>query len=267
MALPPKLKSVYLRLGWVDLTFGILVAAYLALLLIAPRSGWTILIQVLAVAFGLWIGTRLIRIAVKRAIWRLRNRLVVTYLFIAVVPVFLIITLAGLALWMLTSQIAVYLVTGELDRRIASLQLATDTILNADRPSRSAVMQRIAELAYKDRYPGLEMILRTRSGIDRYPADGEFPAPPQAWGPISGLTIKDGRFYIWSHGKLDDGDFTIVAPLSREYLANLVPKPWHHPTRGAQSVRPVRDSHRPRSRLRGRLRSAAGHGESIRYRD
>ena len=37
---------------------------------------------------------------------------------------------------MLTTQIAVYLVTGELDRRIASLQMATDTILSADRASR-----------------------------------------------------------------------------------------------------------------------------------
>ncbi|MBS1871870.1 MAG: SpoIIE family protein phosphatase [Acidobacteria bacterium] len=223
MPIPPKLKTVYRRLGWVDIAFVALVAVYSALLFVAPRSGWRLLVQFLAVAFGLWIGTRLIRLGVKRAIWRLRNRLVVTYLFIAVVPVLLIVTLAGLALWMLTTQIAVYLVTGELDRRIASLQMATDAILNSDTPSRVAVMQRMAEIAYKDRFPGIEMMLRTRNGIDRFPADGTFPPPPEGWGAISGLMVRGGHFYAWSHGKTFDGDFTIVAPLSREYLANLVP--------------------------------------------
>src|SRR5205085_10680228 len=58
---------------------------------------------------------------------------------------------------------------------------------------------------------------------DLYQADGEFSSPHKGWAPISGLAIKDGRFYVWSHGKLDDGDFTVVAALTREYLANLVP--------------------------------------------
>lgn len=221
--IPPKLEAVYRRVGWVDVTFIALVVVYLALLAVAPRSGWTLTVQMLAVIFGLWIGTRLARMAVKQAIWRLRNRLVVTYLFIAVVPVLLIVTLAGLSLWMLTTQIAVYLVTGELDRRIASLQMATDAVLTSDRPSRPAVLQRIAELAYRDRFPGIEMMLRTTTGIERYPADGSFPPPPEGWGPISGLVVKDGHFYAWSHGKTIDGDFTVVAPLSREYLANLIP--------------------------------------------
>jgi hypothetical protein len=35
------------------------------------------------------------RIAVRQATWRLRNRLLVTYLFIAVVPVLLLATLAA----------------------------------------------------------------------------------------------------------------------------------------------------------------------------
>ncbi len=68
-----------------------------------------------------------------RAIWRLRNRLIVTYLFIAVVPVILLITLAALALYGMTMQMAVYLVTSELDRRIGSLQTIADSVARADR--------------------------------------------------------------------------------------------------------------------------------------
>ena len=46
----------------------------------------------------------------------------VTYVLIAVVPILLILTLAGLGGYMLAGQVAVYLVRSELDRRVASLQ-------------------------------------------------------------------------------------------------------------------------------------------------
>jgi len=45
----------------------------------------------------------------RKAIWRLRNRLLVTYLFIALVPVLLIVTLSGLSTYVLLSQLAAYL--------------------------------------------------------------------------------------------------------------------------------------------------------------
>ena len=53
--------------------------------------------------------------------WRLRNRLIVTYIFIAMVPIVLIATLAALGGYLLVNGLAVYLVTSELDRRIDSL--------------------------------------------------------------------------------------------------------------------------------------------------
>src|ERR1017187_8897536 len=223
MPMPPKLKSVYTRLGWVEKTFIVLLAVYLPLLAFKPLSGWTSLLQFLALAFGFWIVVRMLRIAGRRIIWRLRNRLIVTYLFIAVVPVILIITLASLALYGLTVQVAVYLVTSELDRRIGSLQIIAESIDRSGPASRPDAMRQIAEVMYKDQFPDLEMVLRTPSGIRHYPADSELEPPPRGWQTISGVVMKDGRFHAWSHAKLADGDFTVVEPLSREYLANLVP--------------------------------------------
>ncbi len=223
MPLPPKLKTAYARLGWVDKTFAVLLIAYILLLLLVPLSGWTALVQFVLIAFGFWIAVRFIRIAGHKAIWRLRNRLIVTYLFIAVVPVCLLITLASLALYGMTAQVAVYLVTSELDRRIGSLQTIAERVLHSDNAGRPQVMRRMAELVYRERFPEVEMVLRTAAGLQHYPEDSSLDPAPQAWESISGVVMRDGRFYLWSHAQLPDGDFTIVSPLSRAYLANLVP--------------------------------------------
>ena len=78
-----------------------------------------------SIVAGLWLAIRLLRLAARQAVWRLRHRLLVTYLFIAVVPALLIIGLAALGGYMIVHQLAAYLVTAELDRRIDGLTAAT----------------------------------------------------------------------------------------------------------------------------------------------
>ena len=70
----------------------------------------------------MWLAVRIGRRCVKAAVWRLRNRLLVTYTFIAVVPIALILSRAGLGAYFLVNQLAVYVVTAELDRRISALE-------------------------------------------------------------------------------------------------------------------------------------------------
>jgi hypothetical protein len=55
--------------------------------------------------------------ALRNLIWRLRNRLIVAYLFIAVVPSLLILVLM-LVVYALVGQIAVYMVQKDLDSRM-----------------------------------------------------------------------------------------------------------------------------------------------------
>ena len=58
----------------------------------------------------------------KGAIWRLRNRLIVAYLFIAVVPVVLILVLMLVTSYAVIGQMAVYLVNRELENRMRTLR-------------------------------------------------------------------------------------------------------------------------------------------------
>ncbi len=223
MPIPPRLTSVYQRLGWVEKAFFPLLALYFLVLLWAPFGGWVSLLQVMLFGLGLWVAVRLLRIVARRLIWRVRDRLIITYLFIAVVPLSLLLTLCALAVLGLTTQLAVYLVTSELDRRIGSLQTIANTVAQADKSHRAEVMRNMAELVYQDRFPGMEMVLRTASGVQRYPEDSEMEPPPAGWNTIAGITTREDKFYAWTHETLPDGDFTAIAPLPNEFLANLVP--------------------------------------------
>ena len=59
-----------------------------------------------------------------RLLWRMRNRLLVTYVFIGVIPLLLLVSLAGLAFYLFAGQFATYIVSSELDTELRQLDTA-----------------------------------------------------------------------------------------------------------------------------------------------
>jgi len=177
-----QVRRTFAWLGRVGVTFAILLLAYIALGLLAPSGWFTTLIGLGAITIGVWLAVRLLRLAMRHAVWRLRNRLIVTYVFIAVVPLLLLLTLAALGGQLLLRQLAVYMVTNELDRRIAILQNAAENIGHAEVKSRLALAEEVRRVNL-DRYPGLEIVL----GQQRVPADGVEPPPKPGWNSAHGV--------------------------------------------------------------------------------
>jgi sigma-B regulation protein RsbU (phosphoserine phosphatase) len=206
-------------MGRAGIAFFFFLLLFFALDYFAPLSGLKILAAVGLFVTGLWLAIRLLRTAV----WRLRNRLIVTYMFIAVVPIVLIAALAAMGGYLLISQLAVYLVTSELDRRIESLDAAADSLVRTAAPDRTVVMRRMTELFYSDRNPGLEIVVRDRDKVTRYPDNGTLPAPQREWKETRGVLLREGKIYAWSHRRTDTGDVTVTAPLTGDFLASLVP--------------------------------------------
>ena len=101
--------------------FLLLLALNLLLSAFAPQRVLTSLITLAVYVTGFLFGLQLLRRNVRRIIWRLRNRLIVAYLFIAFVPIVLISILVAIGGYVLVGQVAIYLVTSELDRRTANL--------------------------------------------------------------------------------------------------------------------------------------------------
>jgi phosphoserine phosphatase RsbU/P len=218
-----RLKALSAWAGRVGLAFLLFLLIWIALLWVAPQSGFRLAAWVGLVVTGLWLMVRLLRLAARQSVWRLRNRLLVTYLFISFVPILLVAGLAILGGYSLVSQLAVYLVTSELDRRIESLASITDSVVHTDPVSRPNAMERTIDLSYRERYPGIEILLREAGRQIRYPEGATIPAPLPGWQPTKGVLVRDGVFYLWSYAPTPTGDVTVTAPLTSAFLGDLVP--------------------------------------------
>jgi len=82
-------------------------------------TGWVIVFTLLGL--GLLTAVAVRRVSSK-LLWRLRNRLVVTYILVGVLPLVLLATLGGLAFYLFSGQFATYIVTSKLDLHLRSLR-------------------------------------------------------------------------------------------------------------------------------------------------
>jgi sigma-B regulation protein RsbU (phosphoserine phosphatase) len=227
--------------------FALLVAiAWLGVSYFAPSSIFAPLLLVVLLASGSWAAIRAIRRLVQHSVWRLRNRLLSSYLFIAVVPVLLLFALGWTGAWVVASQTAFYLVAAEFNERIAVLHDSSAAVLNGDAGPSTEPALRLFSLL-NSRFPGVEFLV-SRPGEPevRLPASSKLTAPPNVQEHISGVLLKDGLLYAWAHHHSSKGSVTVVAPLTRAYLDDLIP--------GLGAITLLdKDSSRRRMRLHDRI--------------
>ena len=82
-------------------------------------GGWITFLSLLVVVF---FGVLAARWLSSRLLWRLRNRLIVTYIFIGVIPSALLITLAIGGFYFSAGQFATFIVTSRLESELKSLE-------------------------------------------------------------------------------------------------------------------------------------------------
>jgi phosphoserine phosphatase RsbU/P len=82
-------------------------------------SGWITFLTLLVALFSTILGARWLS---SRLLWRLRNRLIVTYVFIGVIPLALLITLAVGGFYLSAGQFATFIVTSRLNSELNGLQ-------------------------------------------------------------------------------------------------------------------------------------------------
>ncbi|MBA0088622.1 MAG: SpoIIE family protein phosphatase [Acidobacteria bacterium Pan2503] len=113
-----NLKEGYSRLSWQDLVCSAIVALGLLVALLGINGKVSSFLEFLAVVAGVYLAARFIGWWRSRLLWSLRNRLVVVYLFIAVVPILSIVVLVVLAARILYSQLGAYLLYEDIHQRI-----------------------------------------------------------------------------------------------------------------------------------------------------
>jgi len=197
----------------------IIFAILLALELYAGSLGW-LLMQLLLlfpmVATGGILAVRWMRFLLKPLLWRLRNRLIVAYLFISIIPIVVILGLSGYAAKQMGGQVAVYLITAALDYRVEQLDQAAVRLARTPSANREQAAESLRD-ELKERFPSLHAVIE-EEGRASSPE-----APPAAWLAGRGIVAKDNLLHIWS--RVIDGKIrvTLWAPLSRHWLAGLAP--------------------------------------------
>jgi sigma-B regulation protein RsbU (phosphoserine phosphatase) len=88
-------------------------------------GGWVSFLSFLVIIFLLILAFRWVK---AKALWRLRNRLIVTYVFIGVIPVVMLVVLALLSFYLFAGQFATFVVTTALDSELKSLDAANSAI-------------------------------------------------------------------------------------------------------------------------------------------
>jgi sigma-B regulation protein RsbU (phosphoserine phosphatase) len=190
-----------------------------------PGAGLVRLFGVLAggyVLYRFWSRWR------AELLWSLRNRLILGYLFLAVVPVVLLLFLASMLGQILYSQLAAYLLYHDIEDRIAMMSdassglVAAEASLPASMPmaTRQEILTKQAKLSIGKQFPEIRV---------NFEVDPEFfqqVAGPKARS-FSGLIQNGEQLRLVGMKELESaGEKRIVevsAPFDRKVLENVAP--------------------------------------------
>ena len=121
------------RIAWYLLALGGILFGLRGLLaLFAPSwgaslGGWATFLAVSSGILFSFLGFGWLK---RKVLWRLRNRLIVTYVFIGVIPAVLLVAMAFITLYGLAGQFAVFVVTSEIHAQLRSLEAANAAVSN-----------------------------------------------------------------------------------------------------------------------------------------
>ena len=90
-------------------------------------GGWVTFLSFIVIVLFLVLAIRWLK---KRLLWRLRNRLIVTYMFIGVIPVVLLGGMALALLYLFSGQFANFVVTSQFDSQMQRMAAANTAIAN-----------------------------------------------------------------------------------------------------------------------------------------
>jgi sigma-B regulation protein RsbU (phosphoserine phosphatase) len=169
-------------------------------------------------------------------LWRLRNRLIVTYVFIGVIPAALLVTISLETLKVLAEQFANFVVTADLNDELRSLEVvnaAMEANLTSKLESGSPLTaELLATLRRQNATHAPRLVCAWMSAGAKPVCEGEgdtnglAPSKLQA-NHTAAIVLDGGNFYLRAalRGRIKDTPFTLVSsqPLDQQFLASIAP--------------------------------------------
>jgi len=213
--------------------FWISLAVILNLWALVGIHGYTLAYWTTVVVFFGALSISAYRAFTRRFMWRLRNRLIVTYVFIGVIPLVLLATMAIVAGYLFAGQFSTYVVTTDVHNELRRLESANRTITHqaAAALRRSGTIEPAQLAINNEAFPGRQVAAYYRGHAQSLLSDPSRhqPAPPPAQVSEAVLIVDEGELYLRAvnRAKLSEaeGDDLIVVssvPLDHTHLESIV---------------------------------------------
>ncbi|HYN05629.1 MAG TPA: SpoIIE family protein phosphatase [Vicinamibacteria bacterium] len=217
--------------------------------------------------FAVWLAWRGFRWVSDRLLWRIRTKLIVSYLFIALVPVVLLSLFMGVAILLLLGLTASRVVTGEIDRSADVLQATARSALAGlpagEADAAAALPARLA--AAREAHPTLSFSLLRVGRVVASSGDAPRALPPWWKGPgFAGLVrlhpkeklSAEALRAVWAEG---GAALVVEVPADEAFYADLERRTGIHVfQRSEMQVEPA-----DRDRAKVRL----GRGSEVAYEE
>jgi sigma-B regulation protein RsbU (phosphoserine phosphatase) len=258
MAMGRILRALWRRASVVD-RLAVLLVALFVIVQVAQLLGWEPKSGAVSTATGylsffffvsvVYLLVRSRRWIAGRLLWKLRNRLIIAYIFIAVVPVVLLFAMGGILAYMADIEVAAHLLHDDFHDRMQqvfaasseALSLARATAQSSSRPETLADVAPIRAFTQtaQQRLPGLV--------IEFLPATSATQVPVSDTGP-GRMVERGGKFWIEaaSVGQLPDSGWVeaiarlpVTSQLLDSMATELGPITLSAPTAGGQWTMPA----------------------------
>lgn len=223
-----NLRQAWRRLPRTDAAAIFLILAGLACEVLGFNSGLASFAKFVGVLAAVYVLFRFVGWWRTRLLWSLRNRLIVAYLFIAVVPILLIATLVALAGQILYSRLGAYLFYEDMHRRIGILSDITEHIAAAHATLPKGISEEESErvLAAQSHevhdvdLPGLEISFSNEATLL-----GKVAGPGK--NSFAGLVVEANKLYVISLRAMQEPKglrvVSLQLPVTPDFLATIAP--------------------------------------------
>ena len=163
-----------------------------------PGVGLTGWIRFLSMVLSVAATLLLVRWMRQRLLWRLRNRLLVTYVFIGVIPVALVVAMALVAAYLFAGQFAAFLALSEMNHQMETMARANQVLADevSTAPGEAVLKRRAQErMSSGPLLPGTETSVWVNG---TYVAGGRGAAPLPAWlqQTLQAVVVEDDHLYL-----------------------------------------------------------------------
>jgi sigma-B regulation protein RsbU (phosphoserine phosphatase) len=166
----------------------------------------------------------------RHFMWRLRNRLIVTYVFIGVIPLVLLATIGVAAAYLFAGQFSTFVVTNDLHSELRRLESSNRTIAHhvADALRHGRELETVKPAINNEAFPERQVVVYYHGHAEAL-SDGAAPPPaPPEKAVGSTLILQGEHLYLRAthRSHLENGDEIIVVssvPFDAPHLDAIVP--------------------------------------------